>query len=47
MIEMQIIDDRGMHSYLINTQVAEHVQDDTIKRILNAFPSDVYVEFKD
>ena len=34
-------------SYLINLQVAEHVQDKSVADILKYFPPDVEIEFKE
>lgn len=34
-------------SYLINLQVAEHVQDQAVQDILKYFPPDVDIEFKE
>lgn len=42
---MRITHNNAIHDYLINTQVADHVQDACVKRILKAYPSDVIVEF--
>jgi hypothetical protein len=37
----------GHEEYIINTAVAEHVQDATIKRILKYHPSEAIIDFKE
>jgi len=37
----------GHEEYIINTAVAEHVQDATIKRILKYHPSEAIIDFEE
>ena len=46
-LEYMIINDKGkIHKYMINTQVAIHVQEQACQDILKYFPDDVIVEFE-
>lgn len=42
---MRVIHNNAIHDYLINTQVADHVQDTAVERILKDYPEDVIIEF--
>ena len=45
-LEYMIINDRGkQHKYMINTQVAIHVQEDTIARILKYHSDEAVIDF--
>ena len=46
-LEYMIINDKGkIHKYMINTQVAIHVQEQTCQNILKHFPDDVEIDFE-
>lgn len=46
-LEYMIINDKGtIHKYMINTQVAIHVQEQTCQNILKYFPDDVEIDFE-
>jgi len=46
-LEYMIINDRGkQYKYMINTEVAIHVQEQTCEHILKQFPPDVDIHFK-
>ena len=36
----------GPNEYIINTQVAEHVQDDTVNRILKYYSDEATIDFE-
>ena len=42
---MRVIDGNAIHDYLINTQVADHVQDTAVERILKDYSKNVIIEF--
>ena len=42
---MRVTHNNAIHDYLINTQVADHVQDDCVERILKDYPNDAIIEF--
>lgn len=42
---MRVIDGDAIHDYLINTQVADHVQDVAVERILKDYNKNVIIEF--
>lgn len=42
---MRVIDGDAIHDYLINTQVADHVQDAAVERILKDYNKNVIIEF--
>ena len=44
--ELIIIADSKTNKYLINTRMAEHVQDDICNYILKYYPADAIVDFK-
>lgn len=44
---MRVVHNNAIHDYLINTQVADHVQDIAVERILKDYPEDVIIEFFD
>jgi len=46
-LEYMIINDKGtIHKYMINTQVAIHVQEQTCNDILKYFPPDADIHFE-
>jgi hypothetical protein len=46
-LEYMIINDKGkQHKYMINTQVAIHVQEQTCEHILKQFPPDADIHFE-
>ena len=36
----------GTDEYIINTQVADHIQDDTVNRILQYYSPEAIIDFK-
>lgn len=42
---MRVIDGNAIHDYLINTQVADYVQDIAVERILKDYNKNVIIEF--
>tara|TARA_B100000035_G_scaffold102838_1_gene87256 strand:+ start:225 stop:383 length:159 start_codon:yes stop_codon:yes gene_type:complete len=47
-LEYMIINDKGkIHKYMINTQVAIHVQEQACQDILKYFPDDVEIDFEE
>ncbi len=46
-LEYMVINDKGtIHKYMINTQVAIHVQEKTCQDILKYFPDDAEINFE-